>query len=270
MAQVAPVFAGSIPDAYQTYLVPLIFDIYALDLSRRVAALKPGAVLETAAGTGVVTRRLAPQLPEDARYCVTDLNGAMLEEARKRQPPGDRIEWQTADAMALAFAPSTFDAVLCQFGVMFLPDKSAAFAEARRVLKPGGTFFFNVWDRIESNDFPDIVMRALSEVFGDDAPRFMARVPHGYHDTGRIAADLRAAGFTRFEIETSTETSHGQSARDVAIAFCQGTPMRAEIEGRDGLDLEHVTATATEALVKACGEGRITGRIQAHVVTART
>ena len=158
-------FAGSIPENYDRHMVPLIFEPYAADLAERVASLSPGAVLEIAAGTGVVTRALAPRLLEDASYVVTDLNQAMLDFAASRQAPDSRITWQQADAMALPFTNASFDVVCCQFGAMFFPDRPAAYREAKRVLKPGGHFLFNVWDRVEENVFADDVTNALARIF---------------------------------------------------------------------------------------------------------
>ncbi len=260
-------FAGSIPELYDTYLVPLIFEGYAQSLARRVAEARPMQVLEIAAGSGVVTRALAPLLDARARYIVTDLNQAMLDRAMARQPPDPRLAWRQADALKLPFADTSFDAVLCQFGAMFFPDRVAGFAEARRVLRPGGIFAFNVWDRIEDNDFARVVVETAARLFPSDPPRFLARTPHGYHDTARIDADLRAAGFTSVGLSTVAKVSAAPSARDVAIGYVQGTPMRSEIEALG--DIEAATAAATQALAEAFGRGAISGKIQAHEIVAR-
>jgi len=151
MLETDKVFAGSIPENYDRYMVPLIFEPYAADIARRAASLSPSAVLETAAGTGVVTRAVAPKLSPRASYVVTDLNQPMLEYAASRQAPDSRIKWRQADALTLPFENATFDLVCCQFGAMFFPDRSSAYCEAKRVLKPGGHFLFSVWDRIEEN-----------------------------------------------------------------------------------------------------------------------
>src|SRR5690606_9177248 len=149
----------------------------------------------------------------------------------------------------------------CQFGVMFFPDRVAGFREARRVLKPSGRFVFNAWDTLETNDIPRVVVEALAGFFPADPPRFLARTPHGYHDKARIEADLRAAGFAQVAIETLTLTSRAPSAREAAIAFCQGTPMRNEIEARDANALGPATAHAAGALTRVFGTGAIEGRI---------
>jgi SAM-dependent methyltransferase len=262
------VFAGSIPEIYDRYLVPLIFDAYARDLADRVARSAPRQVLETAAGTGVLTRALASRLPADARLVATDLNQPMLELAKARQPPDDRIEWKAADALALPFEDQVFDLVTCQFGVMFFPDKVRAYQEVRRVLKPSGQFLFNVWDQISENEFADVVTESLSGLFPDDPPRFLQRTPHGYHDVGRIRADLIAAGFADISIDHVDETSKASSPLDPAIAYCQGTPLRNEIEARDASGLERATKRAAEALAHRFGSGVSEGRIRAFVVTA--
>ncbi len=262
------VFAGSIPKFYDTLMVPLIFAAYAADMAALVAASSPGAVLETAAGSGVVTRALAPKLGADARYVVTDLNQPMLDYAASRQAYDRRIEWRRADALDLPFDDASFDVVCCQFGAMFFPDRIAGYAEARRVLRPGGRFIFNVWDRIEENAFADDVTNAVAAVFPHDPPRFLARTPHGYHDVAVIRADLTRAGFADIKNETRAEVSRAPSARDAATAYCQGTPLRSEIEARDASLLELATDRATEAIASRHGHGPVAGKIQAHVIVA--
>lgn len=269
MAESDKVFAGSIPKFYDTLMVPLIFEAYATDMAELVAASSPASVLETAAGSGVVTRALAPKLGAGARYVVTDLNQPMLDYAATRQGPDSRIEWRQADALALPFEDASFDVVCCQFGAMFFPNRVAGYAEARRVLRPGGRFVFSVWDRIEENAFADEVTHAVATVFPDDPPRFLARTPHGYHDTARIREDLSRAGFTSIGIETCEKLSRSPSAYDVATAYCQGTPLRNEIESRDASLLELATERAMEAIASRHGEqGPVAGKIQAHVIVA--
>jgi ubiquinone/menaquinone biosynthesis C-methylase UbiE len=269
MAESDQVFAGSIPRFYDTLMVPLIFEAYAVDLAERVAASSPGSVLETAAGSGVVTRALAPRLRAEARYVVTDLNQPMLDHAALRQGADGRIEWRQADALDLPFEEASFDVVCCQFGAMFFPDRVAGHAEARRVLRPGGRLVFSVWDRLEENAFADDVTNAVAQVFPHDPPRFLARTPHGYHDPALIREDLRRAGFADVEIETRAEVSRAPSARHAATAYCQGTPLRNEIEARDASLLQLATDRATEAIARRHGEGSVAGKIQAHVIVAR-
>jgi SAM-dependent methyltransferase len=262
------VFAGSIPQLYDEYLVPLIFEPYAQDLAARVAARKPSAILEVAAGTGVVTRAMARGLHASTSIVATDLNAPMLERAQA-MGTARAVEWRTADAMSLPFADGSFDAVVCQFGAMFFPDKAKAFSEARRVLKPGGAFLFNVWDRIEDNEFADVVTQALAALFPADPPLFMARTPHGYNDKPRIAADLAAGGFAgAAQIDTVAHRSRADSPRRVAVAYCEGTPLRNEIEARETGALARATDRAEGAIAKRFGSGAVDGRIQAHVAVA--
>ncbi len=261
-------FAGSIPQLYEQYLVPLIFEPYARDLTHRLAPLAPAAVLEIAAGTGVVTRHLAAQLPADASIVSTDLNQAMLDHAAS-VGTSRAVKWRQADAMNLPFGDSTFDAVVCQFGAMFFPDKAAAFAETRRVLQPGGTFLFNVWDRIEDNEFADCVTEAMARLFPNDPPRFLARLPHGYYDRTVIGSALAAGGFTGpVEFDTVTVQSRAESPRAVAIAYCEGTPLRNELESRGASILGEATDIAAAALEERFGAGPVVGKIQAHVISA--
>lgn len=260
-------FTGSIPQLYEQYMVPLIFAPYAGDLCRRTTARHPSSVLELAAGTGVVTRELARELPPAAAIVATDLNQPMLDEAA-RVGTARAVEWKQADATRLPFADASFDAVVCQFGVMFFPDKAAAFAEARRVLRPGGALLFNVWDRIEENEMVSTVTQALDRLFPQDPPRFMHRVPHGYADQERIRADLRQGGFERVELETVRKRSSAASPRDAVIAYCQGSPLRAEIEAQGPGALARATDAATQALAARFGTGRVEGAIQAIVGVA--
>ena len=268
MAASDKVFAGPIPELYDTLMVPMIFDAYAADMAQRVAACLPGAVLETAAGSGAVTRALAPRLSAGTRYVATDLNQPMLDFAALRQGADRRIEWRQADALDLPFDDASFDVVCCQFGVMFFPDRIAGFAEARRVLRPGGRFVFSVWDRIEENVFAAEVTDALAAVFPHDPPRFLARTPHGYHDIALIRDELSRAGFTDIEVETCEKVSRASSARNVATAYCRGTPLRNEIEARDLSLLQFATDCAAKAVAKRHGEGPVAGKIQAHVISA--
>ncbi|MBB3480588.1 ubiquinone/menaquinone biosynthesis C-methylase UbiE [Rhizobium sp. BK347] len=268
MLETDKVFAGSIPENYDRHMVPLIFEPYAADLARRAASLAPIAVLEIAAGTGAVTRALTPKLSDSASYVVTDLNQPMLDYAASRQAPDSRITWRQADAMTLPFENAAFDLVLCQFGAMFFPDRIAAYREAKRVLKPGGHFLFNVWDRIEENIFADDVTNALARIFPNDPPRFLARTPHGYHDVDRIRSDLENASFTDVVIETRAEQSRASSPRLPAVAYCQGTLLRNEIEAREAGSLEAATACAASAIADRHGNGEVAAKIQAHIILA--
>ena len=262
------VFAGSVPENYDRYMVPLIFEPYATDMAQRAAASSPNSVLEIAAGTGVVTRALAPKLAPTAHYTVTDLNQPMLDYARSQQPPDSRITWRQADAMALPFADARFDLVCCQFGAMFFPDRPAAYREARRVLRPGGHFLFSVWDRIEENVFADDVTNMLARMFPDDPPRFLARTPHDYHDTDLIRRDVEDAGYSSVTIETRAEVSRAASARIPAVAYCQGTLLRNEIEARAPGTLEAATDEATSVIAARHGSGEVAAKISAHVILA--
>ncbi|PWU21351.1 MAG: SAM-dependent methyltransferase [Candidatus Rokuibacteriota bacterium] len=260
-------FGGSIPQLYEKYLVPLIFEPYAADLAARLASRSVTRVLEVAAGTGVVTRKLASVLPASASIVATDLNQSMLDLA-STLGASRPVEWRQADAIELPFPDGAFDAVVCQFGVMFFPDKSRAFSEAHRVLRPGGVFMWSVWDRLEENEFADTVTTALAGLFPDDPPRFLARTPHGYHEHATIERDLAAGGFTSSpHISTVAARSRAHSAQDPALAYCQGTPLRNEIEARDASRVGEATDRAAEAIAQRFGRGPVDGKIQAHIVT---
>lgn len=261
-------FTGSIPQLYERHMVPLIFEPYAEDLAARVAQRTPSRVLEVAAGTGVVTRHMARVLPDSIPIVATDLNQPMLDHAAAIGTARP-VEWRQADGMQLPFADASFDVVVCQFGVMFFPDKSKAFAEARRVLRPGGAFLFNAWDSIEHNGFVQAVTDALDRLFPADPPRFMHRGPHGYHDTSAIAQDLARGGFrARPEIMTIAKASRADTPLSPAVGYCQGTPLRGEIEARGAGMLGPATEAAAAAIAQRFGPGPVEGGIQAHVVVA--
>ncbi len=259
-----PLFAGSIPQVYDSYLVPLIFETYAADLAARVAALRPGRVLELAAGTGVVTRQLAATLPPASLIVASDISQPMLDRAAATIGSDRRIEWRQADALRLPFADASFDVVVCQFGVMFFPDKPQAFAEARRVLAPGGTLIFNVWGRIEENEFAHTVELSLAALFPADPPRFMGQVPHGYYQREAIDRDLVAGGLSSsVEFITLPARSRAATPRIAAVAFCQGTPMHNLIEARGSLTA--ATDAAAAAIAARFGPGPVDGKMQAHI-----
>ena len=239
------VFAGSIPALYHRLLGPLLFEPYAWDIAKRAAALQPARILETAAGTGIVTGALMREAGK-AEIVATDLNQAMIDVAAGRLMSW-RVTFQAADAQALPFEDASFDVVVCQFGAMFFPDRIAAYKEAKRVLNPGGRFLFNVWDRIDRNPVTSAVSAAVASLFPNDPPSFYRRVPFGYHDPAAVEADLRAAGFEDIRSETVERTSV-VNARDAATGLCAGAPLRAEIEERDASRLDEAIEAAAASL----------------------
>lgn len=261
-------FIGSIPEVYDFYLVPLIFESYAADIADRVSVLSPANVLETAAGSGVVTRALAAALPTNATIMATDLNQPMLDHAQRQQESDPRVMWRVADALDLPFDSDSFDVVVCQFGVMFFPDRVAAYREALRVVKPGGTFLFSVWDDIRKNEFADVVTDAMATAFPNDPPKFLARTPHGYNNEQLIERELVEAGFANVGFTSVEETSSATSPRHPAIAYCQGTPLRNEIETRDPDRLDEATEIAARAIADKYGSAGVSAKVQGIVVTA--
>jgi ubiquinone/menaquinone biosynthesis C-methylase UbiE len=258
------VFTGSIPAIYDRYMVPLVFAPYAELVAHKAALLKPSQILETAAGTGVVTEALHRALPQ-AEIVATDLNAPMLEQAAKRVS-SPKVRFQPADALDLPLGDEGFDLVVCQFGVMFFPDKIRGHAEARRVLRGGGHYLLVVWDQIERNHATMVAGRAVAELIPEGAGRFYERVPFRYHDPDQIDADLRAAGFVRVELETVSLTSRAKSAQDAAVALVQGTPMRADIEAVAPGMLGPATDAAEAALRQFEGPDGFEAPMSAHLV----
>jgi ubiquinone/menaquinone biosynthesis C-methylase UbiE len=260
-------FAGSIPAVYDQYLRPLLLEPYAYDLVARLRDLDQGAVLEVAAGTGVVTHALAKALPDGVRIVATDLNDAMLQVAAAGTSAAS-VSWKQADAQNLPFDHAQFDVVVCQFGIMFLPDKRAGYREALRVLKPSGRFIFNVWDRLENNEVHWIVAQAVASMFPHDPPRFYERTPFGYSDPALIREQLQEAGFRSVAIETVDKVTRAASPHHAALGLCQGTPFRNEIETRAPHRLSEATDRATAALATRFGTSSFDNRMRALLVTA--
>jgi ubiquinone/menaquinone biosynthesis C-methylase UbiE len=259
-------FTGTIPALYEKHLVPVIFDPYARDLVARVPDRAGVAVLEVACGTGAVTRGLLGRLPASARLVATDLNQGMIEVARSLTPADPRLEWRAADGTALPFADGEFDAVVCQFGIMFFPDKLAGMREARRLLKPGGRYLFNVWDAFEHNAFGRVTHATIASFFESDPPAFYL-TPFGYHGVEVIERTLREAGFGEIRIERVQKELTGPSARDFATGLVRGNPVALSIAER-GVDQERVVGAVAEALRPFYGDGPMRGTIRAVVVTA--
>ena len=259
-------FSGSVPANYERYLVPLLFRPYADLLAERAAALKPARILETAAGTGVVTNALAQALP-NAEIVATDLNQAMLDVAAQRVA-SNRVSFRQADALDLPFEDGGFDLVVCQFGAMFYPDKVQGNAEARRVLRDGGTYLLAIWDRIANNVMSNLAYQAMQRLFPDNPPQFMLRGPYSYYEPEWIERDLKAAGFTDISIDTVKRMSRSASAEDGARGLVYGSPMGVELEeyGEGALDrvFEEVSKTALP-LQTANG---FEAPMAAHIVTA--
>jgi ubiquinone/menaquinone biosynthesis C-methylase UbiE len=262
------VFAGSIPALYDRHLGDMLFAPYAEHLARRAAAQSPRSVLEIAAGTGIVTRALHAALP-GTTIVATDLNNGMMAHAATRLTAAN-VTWQQADAMLLPFGDASFDLVICQFGVMFFPDRVASFREARRVLARGGHYLFTMWASIEHSPLAAIVARAAAEAFPNDPPSFLTRTPYGHGDPAVTEAELRAAGFTHVEITTVDAPSRAASADDPAIGFCLGTPLRSEIESRDPARLTAVTESAARAVAARYGDGPIEATMRALVFDAQS
>lgn len=260
------VFAGSIPAMYDRYMVPLLFRPYAEQTALRAQALSPNHILETAAGTGVVTEALHGALPT-AEIIATDLNPPMLQEAARRVT-SPNVRFEQADALDLQFQDGSFDLVVCQFGAMFFPDKLKGHAEARRVLRDGGNYLLVIWDSVERNLATKVAGAAVAKLFPDEPAAFYERIPFRYHDKAMIEADLRSAGFADIVIDTVELRSRAGSARDAAIALTQGTPMRSEIEKRGPDALAAATDAAAEALREFEGPSGFDAPMSAHFVTA--
>lgn len=260
------VFTGSIPSIYDSCMVPMLFEPYARVVAERAKSLQPRRILETAAGTGAVTAALHAALP-DAEIVATDLNQPMLDVAAARIG-SNKVSFVAADALQLPFDDSNFDLVVCQFGIMFFPDKVAANAEARRVLRDGGNYLLVIWDSIDLNLATKVAGAAVAKLFPEDDGAFYERIPFRYHDVAQIEHDLLAAGFDDIELETVERLSRAPSAADAAKGLCQGSPMRSEIEKYGPDALERATEAAANALQQFEGPDGLEAPMSAHVLVA--
>ncbi|MBB2753328.1 UNVERIFIED_ORG: ubiquinone/menaquinone biosynthesis C-methylase UbiE [Rhizobium aethiopicum] len=260
-------FDQGVAELYQALLVPILFEPYAAEMAIVADRSKPGSVLELAAGTGALTRALRATLDPPTEIVATDLSQAMIDIGAPSVTMS-RTHWMHADAQNLPFAPEMFDLVICQFGAMFFPDKVKAYGEAQRVLRGKGRFLFSTWDSLAANDFASCVDECLAELFPSDPPDFLRRLPYSYFDPGPIKAQMSSAGFESVTCDRLQLTAVAATAHDVAAAFCQGTPLRGEIEWRAPERMSEIVeevAGRMEARHGACPSGGMS----ALVVTGR-
>ena len=261
-------FAGTIPAAYDRYLGPILFQPYAEDLAARLRVDGNGSVLEVACGTGILTRILRDRLPATTKLVATDLNEPMIRNAAQKFRQGEAVEWREADAAKLPFDDQSFDAVVCQFGIMFLPDKRLGAREARRVLKPDGVFLFNVWDSMEHNDLGRIAHETITSFFEKDPPTFY-QVPFGYHNQAEIKRVLEDAGFRNVRLEVVAKIGGASRPEDAAQGLVHGNPVAGAIIERDPSLLPVITSAVAAALKKQFGQASVRAPMRAIVVEAR-
>jgi len=268
MTKNASEFIGDIPENYDQRLGPVIFEDYADDIARRAAALNPARVLELAAGTGIVSRQLKDALGSAGHLTVTDLNAPMLEIAEAKFGAQENVDFKTADAVELDFPDNFFDLVVCQFGVMFFPDKIASYREALRVLRPGGAYLFSAWGSLEENPFAQVAQDISERFFPDNPPGFY-KVPFSYPDPETVKEDLAKAGLDDVEYETieiqKSVSDWGHFARGLVF----GNPLIDEIRNRGGVDAEEVVQAIKHSLRDRFGPTRSSMPLKATVFQGR-
>jgi ubiquinone/menaquinone biosynthesis C-methylase UbiE len=261
-------FSGSIPAAYDRYLGPILFQPYAEDLVTRLRVNKAGSVLELACGTGILTRVLRTHLPSKVKLIATDLNEPMFRQAAAKFGKNERVRWSEADACDLPFDDQKFDAVVCQFGIMFVPDKALAAREAYRVLKRDGLFLFNVWDAMRHNKLGELAHRTIVSYFEKDPPTFY-QIPFSYHNRAEIRRILKRAGFREIKTEVIAKIGKANRAKDVARGLVEGNPVALTIAKRDPSLLPTITGAVTAAIARRFGKRDIRAPMRAIVVRAR-
>jgi ubiquinone/menaquinone biosynthesis C-methylase UbiE len=224
--------------------------------------------LETACGTGIVTRRLREALPCDARLTATDLNDAMLAVAKNTVGVSADVCWQRADMTQLNFDDATFDAVVCQFGLMFAPDKLAALREAKRVLRPGGRLFLTTWGSLERNPLVRVAHETLTALFPDDPPEYLKRAPFGYGDPEQLASLLQGSGFRGIDVDVVEKAATAPCARELAVGLIEGYPLVDEVRARGPARVSEVIEEVASAIARGFGAAPVKGRITALVALA--
>ncbi|MDF0651599.1 MAG: class I SAM-dependent methyltransferase [Nitrospira sp.] len=255
-------------DLYERHLGSALFEPYAIDLAGRVADdCSQGSVLEMACGTGIVTRQLRARLKPAVALTATDINPGMLDYAQKKLNALEGITWKQADIADLPFTDASFNAAVCQFGLMFVSDKNHAFREMRRILAKGGLLAFSVWDRMENNSWGIIAHATVGEFFPENPPQFF-KAPCSFYDIDVLRNLLTASGFDRINIQTVRKECYSATAHSLAIGLIEGAPILAEIQERGGASGPIVDAVAT-SLARTGGNNPHRSTMQAIVVTAR-
>jgi ubiquinone/menaquinone biosynthesis C-methylase UbiE len=268
MAEQHAAFVGTVPANYDRYLGPLLFQRYADDLAARLPVSPGMRALEVACGTGIVTERLVRRLDGRGTLVATDLNEAMLAHARTRVPPSPGLEWKQADGTRLPFPDRSFDAVVCQFGLMFFPDKAAGVREAFRMLRPGGTYLLSVWDAIERNAAPRITHQTLAAFFPVDPPQFYT-VPFSLHDAPALRRLLEAQGFVEIRLDSVELAGESPTAADAARGLVEGNPVIGTIMERRPDALGEIEAVLARNLARELGDRPVRSPLRAHVFVAR-
>ena len=257
------IFEGSMPENYDRYLGPVLFKPFAKDMAARLKHEQPRNVLEVACGTGMLTRRLRDSLASAARLVATDLNPGMLAFAQSKFSANENLEWQEADAGELPFDDGLFDAVVCQFGLMFVPDKESVMRESYRILSPGGVFLFNVWDSIERNPFGQIAHRTIASFFEHGPPSFY-ELPFGFYDADLIRGLLERAGFKAIEATLVKLPCLSSSAAEFGIGLVRGNPVSTAIQER-GVEIDDVIRAVTREIAQHYGAAPVESTMQAFV-----
>lgn len=257
-------FVGSIPENYDRYLGPVLFEPYAKDLAERVNVPDGGSLLEVACGTGIVTRQLRDRLSPSVRIVATDLNEAMFKFASQKFRANENIEWKPADALDLPFRDESFDAVVCQFGLMFFPDKQQGVNEAFRVLKPNGQFIVSVWDDIEHVDLAKAAEIVIKQFFPENPPDFYD-IPFSFHEPEKLRSLLTSAGFREIKIDVVAFPCVSASAQDAAHGLIHGNPVITAINERDPAKAPEVEAALAEKIAVQFGSAPVNARMQAIV-----
>lgn len=261
-AQIEP-----IPQPHQRGIGPFLFEPFARHTAERIRARAPKTVLETACCTGIVTRRLREALSRDALLVASDPDERMLAVGRRTVGSALNVGWARADLCKLQFGDGDFDAMVCQFGLMFAADKLAAVREARRVLQPDGSFLVTTWSPLERNPIIALVHRTLWAMFPEH-PVQHARVPFAYGDPDLLNNLLLAGGFHDVVVDVVEKATSSPSAHELAVGLIEGYPMIQEIRLRGKATVSAAINAVTAAIRRQFGDAPVRARITALVASA--
>jgi ubiquinone/menaquinone biosynthesis C-methylase UbiE len=261
-----PRFSGSIPEHYDRVLGPMFFEPYAIEVSQRIDPSSVNTVLEIGSGTGRVTAHLRNVISSATKLIGSDISEDMLAVAKEKLKGLD-IDWRIIDAQDLPFDDDSIDVIVGCFCYMFVPDKHKAFAEAHRVLRPGGMFIFSTWDKLELNGASYTYRKIVKKLFEDSLPESY-NLPFSMNDQNAIKGMLKETGFSKIKVERVDKDSISQTAGEAANGLARGGSIYNEIMMHDPSLVEEIIKELEKELSEKFGTSPMIAPMTAVVCQA--